>query len=198
MTEPRDPRSLDHIRIFDEGCVRSRLQELTLLFISQHATEKMRKVTDQAKRKFQPLPVCDWSHSVLEEEYGEKALKEAQEVLETERRSYVDLMTPNIQRDLTRLIKQLRYLVYAVDEGGKPYKLQHIVETAVTPDHQGNWDLRETAYVGEHDTERFHSIRLLNHRLAEFRHFVPYFNDELKGLWSTANDLATLEIVHKK
>jgi len=198
MTKPRSPDSLSHIQLFDKGAVNSRLRELTLAFIGQYATEKMRKICDQAKRNFEPIPVCNWHQTELEEEFGEQAQKEAQEVLEKERQSYVDSLSDYIKRTLSQVIRQLRFLVWAVDENGKPYKLQHVIAKENTADGRGNWDYREVEYVGDHDFGRFEQIRLLNHRLAEFSDYVPYFNDELKKLWHDANDLATLEIVRKE
>lgn len=195
---PRDPCEVNHVRLFDAGAVKSRLDELTSAFVNQYAMEEMRKIADKAKRKFQPLPAYNLSLPELYEKYGEQAKKEAQKVLEQERQSYVDYMTDYIKRNLTQIAKQLRFMVWVVDERGRPYKLQRIIEKAMTADTRGKWDFREIQYVGDHDAERLNQISLLSSRLDEFRDYAPYFNEELKQLWETATELATLETIYKE
>jgi len=196
-TQPRQPHELNHVRIFDEGAVKSRLNDLTAIFVSELATEEMRKINDKAKRQFKTPPVCDWSLQQMVDKYEEQAQKEAQKVLEQERLFYVDSISENIKRTLTQIAKQLRFMVWSVDENEKPYKLQIIVEKAMKPDYRGNWDFCDTQYVGEHDFERLRQIGLVSARLDEFRDYAPYFNEDLKKLWSDAHDLAHLETVRK-
>jgi len=195
--QPRDPRSLSHVPLFDEGCVRSRLQELTSALISEFATEEMRKIADTAKRSFQPIPVCDWHPVELEQKYGEQAQSEAKKVLEQERQAYVDYIADYIKQNLTQIISRLRYLVWTVDENEKPCKLQHIIAKEMAADIRGNWDYREVEYVANHDVERLQQIRFMSHRLTAFRDYVPYFNKELKKLWQETTELTTLETVKK-
>lgn len=194
----RSPHELNHVRIFDAGAVKSRLDELTATFVSELATDEMRKIADKAKKQFKTPPVCDWTLPQMVEKHGEEARKEAQKVLEQERQAYVDSISENIKRHLTQIAKQLRYLVWSVDEDGKPFKFQVISEKAMKADERGRWDFAQIQYVGDHDFERLRQIGLVSSRLDEFRDYAPYFSEELQKLWASCQDLAHLETVVKR
>ena len=199
-TKPKDPDSLDPIRLFDKDCVRSRLLELKKAFIAEYLDKEMKTIVDKAKRNFEPIPVFNWNSTEVELKYGKRAEEDALKVLETERKSYVDFTSETIRRDLNRITKRAHWLVMMVDpETGQLCKVKHIIEKKAMPDGGGTyWTLKEVDYCGDGDQERFNQIRLLNHELAKFRDLVPYMNDELKKLWENAIDLVTLEIVRKE
>jgi hypothetical protein len=196
--QPRQPHELNHVRLFDAGSVKTRLDELTAILVSEAATAEMKKRAMEAKRNFQEPPSYDLPLPKLYELFGEQARKQSQEILEMERKAYADSISDYVKRTLTTISKQLRLAVYTIDENGKLYKLQVITEKMMKADHQGNWDYADVQYVGNHDYERLHQIGLLQSRINEFRDYAPYFDDELKKLWKTANDLSQLETVKKE
>jgi hypothetical protein len=144
----RKPETLDHTRLFDEGCVKSRLDELTKAFIAKFAHDEMLKMADKAKRAFKPIPMYpQYSESALMEKFGEQARKQALKILEQERQEYVNYHSERIKAILNKIIKRLRFLVYAIDEKGKPTKLKVIIEKVTEPDFMGKYRTHEIMYV---------------------------------------------------
>lgn len=198
---PRQPHELNHVRLFDAGAVKSRLDELTQLSVSELATQEMKKRANQALREFRTPEPYDLPLPKLYELYGEEARKQAQNVLELERKGYVDSLNDYNKRNLTTLIRQLRFLVWSVDENGKAHKVQIITEKTMKPNYRGDWDFADVQYIDQNTQqgiERLHQIGLLQGRLTEFKDYAPYFNEEIKKLWQDATDLATLQSVRKE
>jgi len=197
--QPRSPDTLNHTVLFDDGCAKSRLEELTKLFIKKFELEEAEKIWDKAKRQFKTPPTFNYIEAELEIMYGKRAREEAEKVLEAERQAYVSYLSDYIKTNLTRVSKQLRFMVYAINEKGEPYKLKIIVEKMfkALPKGDGYYECEEE-YVGEHDFDRLNQINLTRGRLNEFKDYEPYLSEELKKLWVEAQDLATLERVKKE
>jgi len=192
---PREGSELSHTHVFDEGCVKSRFKELYEAFINKFAHEEMQKIALQAKKQFKPIPTYNYDFAKLEERFGEKAKKLAWEIIEQERRNFVESRSDYIKKTLETIIKQLRPLVWTVNEKGKPEKIKIFRETVVKTDFKGEWHKTTIEYVGHYDFETYQHINRLISRLAEFREYIPYMNEELLKLWNQANELASLEIV---
>jgi hypothetical protein len=195
---PRQAWELNHVRLFDAGCVKTRLDELTALFVSEMATAEMQRLALKAKKRFETPQPYDLPLPKLYELFGEQARKQAQEVLEKERQGYVDSISSYILRILVQVCSQLRFMVYTVDENGKPCKVQRITEKIMKPNYRGDWDFQQVEYVGDHDFERLQQIGLLLNRLEEFRDYMPYFNEDEKKAWDIAVGLSNLEVVVKE
>jgi len=193
----RNPETLSHTYLFDEGCVRTRLDELTRAFISKFETEAMQRIVDKAKRNFEPIPTFNFIQSELEQKYGERAKEEAQKILEQERQLFINSRTETIKKALTQIIQRLRFLVYAVDSEGKPYKLQIFMEKIAHYNSNGTVSFPQELYVGDRDFERAKDILNTSARLKEFELYLPYFSEELKDFWNEATELGNLEWVDK-
>jgi hypothetical protein len=198
--EPRPPENLCHTYLFDEGCVKTWLTETTNKLISLYAMEDMEKMVDEQRRAFKTVTSYPLNEIDVREKFGEQARKEALKILEEERKNYVEFKLPYIKNTLEQVIKRLRNLVYAVDEKGKPFKLQIIVEKVqiVGSVGQGSPSMRDDVYVLDRDYERLNQIALVRGRVTEFEDYFPYMNEELTALYQTASSLGSLEYVTKE
>ena len=192
----RAPETLNHTSLFSEDCVKSRLQELTAWFIEGFALDEMTKIVDKAKRKFEPVPQYDFSQQQLTEKFGETARKQAEAMLEQERKAFVESRMENIKDKLSLVIRQLRSMVFVVDEEGKVSKLKIVIEKVVEPSDRGG--VHDIQYVGERDFLRFEQIGRVRSQLGEFNEYVPYFSEEVQALWNQALELGNLETVRKE
>jgi hypothetical protein len=201
MTEltPRDSGSLDYIQVFDEGCLNTRKNKLIQEFISELQHEDMLKMADKARREFKPIPMFKLpDNKNATEVYGEKAKKLAEEVIEQERQNYVDARTEKDREKLEAIIKRLKFLVFAVNEEGKPEKLKVFVEQVTKTNYRGDWITQDIQYVGDHDTKRLAQISDLKGMLFQLKDFVPYYPETVKRLYEEAINLATLEVIRKE
>ncbi len=200
---PRSASSLDHVRLWDEGCVNTRLKELKALFMTKLEFDEQAKLRQEHFRKMlklkKPLPrpqSRELSQGEKEERYGEKASELANEVFEQERQNYIDARSERDKNVIAEIARKLRFLVWTVDEEGKPTKLKVIVERVVRPSDQGG--TQDIQYVGDRDFERLHQINALKLRLEQLRTYLPYYSEEIKKLHEEAVDLATLEYERKE
>lgn len=194
--QPRKGRTLDTL-IFDEGCAKTRVNELTQLFISKLQHDDLLKMVDKARRAFKPIPTFKLPEGKNREEvYGERARKLAEKVVEQERQNYVDARAEKDKDMIVEITRMLRFMVWTVDEKGKPTKLKLIVERIVRPTDQGG--THDIQYVGDHDFGRLHKISSLKKRLWQLKQFVPYYSKEIKKLYNEATYMGSLEYFHKK
>jgi hypothetical protein len=132
----------------------------------------------------------------------EQAKTNAQETFEQERKNYVSAREQQDMMMIIEIGKKSRWLVWVVDEEGKPTKLKIIEEAGFykIPIGREAGQLMPCTlqYVGDHDTKRLEQIRTLQSRLLELRDFVPYYSEEIQNLYAEALDLATLETVRKE
>jgi hypothetical protein len=193
--KPRTGASLDYFRCFDEGCVKTRRNDLIRGFIAQLERADMLKMADKARRAFKPIPMFKLPEDKNRwETYGEKATKLAEAVIEQEKQNYVDA---RVERDIELIksvAKRLQYQVWIVEDG-KPVKLKMGIEKANVSDHKGGWTRQDVLYVGDHDTESLQQIFRLKHQLTKLKDFVPYYPDEVKEIYEEALSLADLEVV---
>lgn len=186
----RDGHNLDHMKVFDEGCVKSRLKDLTVHFIAKFATEDMRRLAEEQRRAFQPVTPYPFNPEEVQEKFFEQAKKEAEKILEIERQNLVDHESDYITKMLKARIKTLKELVY----DNNANKLKMYAERTVNADSSGRWDMRDIVYVGNHN---FALLTLIGnasppHYLNDYE---AYMNDEVKALFNEANSLSSLEIV---
>jgi hypothetical protein len=197
--EPRPPENLCHTYLFDEGCVKTWLTETTNKLISLYAMEDMEKMVDEQRRAFKIVTPYPLNEIDVREKFGEQARKEALKILEEERKNYVNFKSEYIRNVLEQVIKRLRNLVYAVDENGKAFKLQMIIEKVPVVGITGPYSsMRDDVYVLDHDYERLNQIALVRGRLGEFEDYFPYMNEELTALYQHASSLGSLECVRKE
>ena len=195
--EARSGESLTHTAVFVNGCVKSRLGELYRLFIAKFTHEERQKIVDKAKRAFKPIPQDTSIFSDLEEKFGDKARKRAFKVLEQERQNYVDFKSDYINRNLKCIIPQLRFLVFIVDEEGKPRKAKIYIEKIMKSDGKGNSRLVDVCYIEniQQGVERLAQIGRVRNKLPDFKEYVPYMKKDTLKLWKEAQDLASLEML---
>lgn len=195
----RKGRNLDHLRLFDEGCVKTRVDELTKAFISELALEEMRDIADRARRAFKPIPSAPrYSQQALIEKFGEEAERKAKEILLQERQNLVDARMEYIAKTLRQIIKQGRFLVYTVDEEDKPRKVKIYVEKMSQRDRLGKESiLSDVLYIESYPSgvERLNQIWSLKTKLGRFRDYEPFLNDETYKLYHDASELLSLETV---
>jgi len=197
--EPRDSASLDYVKLWDSGCVKTRLEELTRAFIQKFTHAEVEKIARKARKAFKPVPAFELPKGKnLREVYGEKAKKKAEKVLEQERQNYVDARAEKDKNVIAEVKRKLRFMVWSVNEEGQPEKLKVIVERVTTPNYRGDYHTHDIQYVGDHDKERLRQINTQKHRLEQLRTYAPYYSKEIKKLYEEAEELATLEDVRKE
>ena len=197
--EPREANSLDYILCFDEGCRKTRLNELIQGFIAKLAQEQTRKEALQARKEFRTFEGFKLPKGKnISEVYGDKARKLAEKVLEQERHNFVDGRAEKDQNVIAEIKRKLQFMVWTIDEEGKPEKFKMIVERVTEPNYRGDYVTHDIQYVGDHDKERLQQINMLRNRLEQIRPLVPYFSKDIQKLWHEAMDLATLEYMRKE
>lgn len=197
--EPRGASSLDHTKCWDSGFVKTRLEELTRLFIAKFTHDDLLKMAMKAKRSFKPVPMYHPENPHYgRETFSEKARKKAEKVLEQERQNYVDGRAEKDKTVIVEIARKLRFMVWSVNEEGQPEKLKIIVERGSSPHPKGGVIIHDVMYVADHDFVRFRQIIMLKNRLEQLRTYAPYYSKEIKKLYEEAMDLATLEVVRKE
>jgi hypothetical protein len=187
----RDGQNLDHLSVFHEGCVDTRLKELTQYFIGQFATEEMRQMAMEQRKAFKQIDPYPFNQEEVRQKFFDRAKLEAEKILEQERQNLVDFKSDYIKTVLTQAVKSLNQLVY--DSTGAKYKM--LVEKAVSPDPSGRWDSRDIVYVGDHNFALLDLIGKVSGRIKQFNDYRPYLSEELKALFQEADSLSSLEIV---
>lgn len=201
--EPRDGATLDYIQLWDHGCIRTRLNQLTQEIMSKLEHEfreniRAKHFKEQIKQG-KPLPLPKqpvFSQGEKVERFGAKARKLAEKILEQERQNYVDFRSERDKPLIIEIHRKLRFLVWTVDEKGKPAKLQIIIERVVRPSDQGG--THDVQYVGDHDKERLRQINAMMQRLEQLSPYVPYYSKEIKKLYNEALYLGTLDVIRKE
>lgn len=188
--QPRSLSSLDYVKLWDEGCVKTRLKELTQRFIAKLQHEDMLKMAEKAKRAFKPVPTFKLPKDKnIEEVYGEEARKKAEKVLELERRAFVKSREEWLLNRLTVIRDRYRMLMFALDEEGKFVK-----GTFVNRVFHGtvSYTQNYVSFFGtDQDAERMRSINQLNHALNEVSYMMPYVSSEIKALRKEIGEIAT-------
>ena len=203
--QPRDAGSLGYIQVWDKGCIETRLKELIRLFMTELEFEEKDKLREKEFRKAieskKPPKASQWkplSQGERQDRYFGKARKLAEKILEQERQNYVDARAERDKKLIVEITRKLAFMVYGVNEEGKPTKLKVIVEKADIPDGRGGKRRQDRQYVGDYDIERLRQINLLKDRLQQLRNFVTYYPQEIRKLYNEALDLVTLEYEYKK
>jgi hypothetical protein len=199
---PRNANSLDSVQLWESNHVRRRKEELIEAHLTELIDADVQKEGLEARKRFEtPLPYHGDDPNYGRRTFIEQAKKSAEETFEAERKNYVSAREEQDKAMIIEIGKKLRYLVYVVDEEGKPQKLKIIQEAGYYLIHEGleAGQSRPSMiqYVGDHDAERREQIRSLENRLLELRDFVPYYSDDTKKFYVDALDLANLEIISK-
>ena len=194
--KPRDSASLDYAKCYDSGLIKTRRGQLIRGFMTQLELEDQQKAREKHFKKElrlkKPLPTQHWtplSQGERNDRYFEKAKKMAEKVLEQEKQNYVDARAERDKNIIEEIKRKLRFLVWTVDEEGKPMKIKVIEERLPNKTIQ---------YVGEHNFERLHQINMLRNRLEQIRPLVPNLKKDIQKLYEEALDLACLEYVRKE
>jgi len=200
---PRSAETLDHTRLWDEGCVKSFIEETTKNLIEIYSLEDMRAMAMKQKRAFQPVTPYPLSEVEVRDKFYEKAKQEALKILEQERKNYVAFHSDRFKKIISQIIKQLQFLVYYVDENGKPQKGKIIVERKVVLDDvaKGTWIERDMQYFEIYTAEgieRVNQISGVMARLNELSDYIAYGDIELQELYRQALDLQPEIIWEKK
>ena len=202
---PRDGSTLDYIRLWDQGCVKTTLNERKAIFM--HKLEVDEKAELRAKhfkkqlklgKPLPPLPPVSLAQGEKEKRYGEKARKLAEKILEQERQNYVDFRQERDKNLIIEILRKLRFLTWTVDAEGKPTKVKIIMDRVTEPDHGGNWRAHDIHYIGDRTSNRLNQINSLKNRLAQLRAYAPYYSPQIRILYEEAVAMGSLEYVHKK
>ena len=198
--KPRDSASLDYTKCFDNGCVKTRLNELIRGFIAKLALEQTHREALKAKKQFKTYEGFKLPKGKnIEERFGEKARKMAEKVLEEEKKNYADSRAEKDKNIIEEIKRKLAFLVWTFDEEGKPTKLKVTVERVTSPTDQGGvHDIMYCGVRGQEGFTRFRQIIMLRNRLEEIRALVPFFKKDIQKLYQEAIDLASLEYVRKE
>jgi len=183
--------------IFDEGCAKSRVEELTRLLISNFACEDMEKMADEQRRAFKPVLPYPLNDQEILAKFSEKARQEAFKILEAERKALVEYRAESIKNTLNIIIRQLRFLVFTAEGKGKIYIRKVPIEgkTGQNAPSEREVEYFESYPEGIEHLERIG--RVLN-CFREVNDFVPYMNEELTALYQQARGLASLKRVWEK
>jgi len=197
--EPRNGFELSPTAVFDKQCAETRLKELTLLFITKFATEDMEKIADEARRAFKPIPIYEHGgdSEFLYAKFGEQARKEAEKILEAERKALTEYRAESIKKTLNIIIRQLRFLIYSEHGKGKIYIKKVPIEGKTGQNAPSE---REVEYFESYPegVEHLERIGRVLSCFRELNDYAPYFSIELHDLWRQAQDLASLERVREK
>ncbi len=193
--KPRAGADLDYFRCFDDGCVKTRRNDLIRGFMTQLERGDMHKMAGKARRAFKPIPMFKLPETKNRwETYGEKATKLAEVIMEQENQNYVDARVERDTELIKSVAKRLRYQVWTV-ENGKPVKLKMGIEKRNVSDHKGGFNRQQVLFVGDHDTEKLQQIFRLKHQLTILKDFVAYYPNKVKKIYEEALSLVDLEVI---
>jgi len=187
--QPRDGRNLDYIQCFDEGCVKSRKNQLAQAIIANLIKADKNKEVLKAKKQFKPYEGYHINNPQYgREKFSEKALKEAENIIELERKAHVKFREKKLFDRLVFIRNQLRACMFAVDEDGKVVKATFInqVFDGDHPYHQSSM-----SFFGERNIKGMKSIESLLGARHKVAYMIPYANAEIKALWGEIGKLIT-------
>lgn len=195
--QPRSISSLDYSRLFDEGCVKTRLKQLTQGFMTKLEFEEKDKLREKefrealkSKKPPKPFQWRELSQGERNRRYLEKARKEAEKVLELERRAFVKSREQWLLDRLTFIRDKLRMVMFAMDETGKFVKPTFVSRVV----HTGSHSFHEnyvTFFGTDKDRDRMRSINDLRRVLSQVAYMIPYSSDEIKALRKEIGELVT-------
>jgi hypothetical protein len=188
-TDPRDVASLDYIQLWDEGCVRTRLNELTQIFMAKAIKEDMEKIADEAKRAFKPVPTYNAEGINLSEKFGAQAREEAEKILEVERQIFVDSRSEKLKPMLSEIKNKLNSLMFENDNKSslvKPTFVSRRVDTGSI-----TYSENYMSFFGEKNRDRLQAVSDIQQRLREFGYMLSYVSPEIKGLWEEIQRIMT-------
>ena len=188
--QPRSISSLDYSRLFDEGCVKTRLNQLTQRFIAKFEHDDMLKIADKARRAFKPIPTYKHPIGKKREQMHKRARKEAEKVLELERKAFVKSRERGLFNRLTVIGTRLRMLMFALDETGKFVKGTFVSRVVHTGGHSYHQNY-VTFFGTDQDAERMRSINQLKQVLRRDKYMLPYVSPEIKTLWDEIGEIIT-------
>lgn len=191
MSDERSGDSIEGMTVFEEGCAKSRVNELVERFAFEMAHEEKRELARAERLKGEIPPSYPYSNEIMQR-FGEKARTKALEILEKERFACIEYRTPYLTMVLKDVRRRLRSLVF--DSNGKKHKIffeKVPVEGSVAID---NPSMRDVRFVGDHDFERLNQIEFLKVRFSEFEQYARYMNPELLSLYREVVDLSTFEM----
>lgn len=187
--KPRSVPSLDYVKLFDSGCVKTRLDELTRGFMAKLIHDDMLKMADKARRSFKPVPMYNPGGINLSEKFGKKAREEAKKILELEREAFVKSREEKLFNKLTFIRDKLRAYMFSVDEEGKVVKAT-FVSRVVHGAH--SYHENYASFFGtDKDRDRMKVINDLNRSLSQDAYMIPYSSEEIKALWKEIGKLIT-------
>jgi len=178
--------------VFDEGCRESRIRELTDKIVNYILLQRELKAWAlEHKKRFETIPPYR-----LEENYArlyEEAHKEAERIVEQEKKNVVLARTIYIRNTLNLIIRRLRFLTFTEHGKGKVY----IEKKFVHADRGSGYDERDIPYFEKwpDGEQRFQQINAAISRVSEFRDYVEYFSDELTALWKEFSELESFEFI---
>ncbi len=194
LINPQSGEGISPTQVFDKGCAETRLRELTTNIIQILVQRDVKALALEHKRAFEAVPPYPLKDDEILEKFYKDARKEAERILEAERKNVVDQRAEYIKNTLKIVIRQLQMLVQTEHGKGKLY-----IERKVVQDNSGSYRERDVTYFEFYPegVERAEQIGRVSEKLSAIRDYIPYLNAELAELWKQASDLANLEIVRK-
>jgi len=187
--QPRDGRNLDYIQCFDEGCVKSHKNQLIQAFIANLSMEDKDREVMKAKKTFTTYSGYHPENPQYgREKFGEEAVKEAEKVIELERKTHVKFREKNLFDTLVFIRNQLRACMFAVGEDGKVVKATFVTHV-VNGDH--SYHQNSVSFFGERNIEGMNGIERLIGARHKVAYMIPYANPEIKALWEEIGKLIT-------
>ena len=187
--QPRDGRNLDYVQCFDEGCVKSRKNQLIQAIIANLSKADKNKEVMRARKQFKPYSDYHPENPQYgREKFGEKARKQAENIIELERKAHVKFREKKLFDRLVFIRNQLKACMFAVDDDGKVVKATFINKVV---DGQTHFHQSSISFFGERNIEGMKSIESLLGARRKVAYMIPYANPEIKVLWEETTKLAT-------
>jgi len=185
----------DNIDTFSQERYEDRLNHLTNLIMEKLVKEDLKQWALEHKKKFEPIPPYPYNEAEIRERFYEKAQKEAERIIEQERKNFVRQREKHITRHLNLIIKQAKLLVFTANGKGKIYRKKVAIRGSVPKESSGFRD--DFYFEDDNPTGReiyFQYVKLRN-ALSPYRQYVPYMSEKVSSLWREAHRLLDLEIV---
>jgi hypothetical protein len=195
--EPRSGETISPTQVFDLQCAETRLKELTQLIIAKFVQKDLENFAMEYKKAFKPVPQYPLNEAEIKQKFYEKARKEAERILEQERRNVVEQRSEYIKNTLNIIIKQLRLLIYTENGKGKIYLKKVPLEGNVGSNSP---PFRDILYFETYPEgiERCGQIMQQKSRIDEFSDYFQYMPQDLAALYQQASTLANVEFVGEK
>jgi hypothetical protein len=123
-----------------------------------------------------------------QEKFSEKAKKQAENIIELERKAHVKFREKKLFDRLVFIRNQLRACMFAIADDGKVVKATFINQVV---DGQTHYHQTSMSFFGERNIEGMKSIESLLGARSKVAYMIPYANPEIKALWEEISKLIT-------